>query len=297
MLGHIEKIRETTIAGRGSEARWLKIDQDFAKPLRDLGIVCACMASLKAPYLLLRGDNEPRHHDWLFVLQGVIDLQTSEGNFVLHRGDVVIIPSWVDRKLELRKGSPLFQQIYFYVWGDALSPMLKTSRVSIHRAHDMQGIKSAMQGFILESTSPRIASQRAALSYAELIAVHLLRECDHLSNPRKSEQQQRFVSLWQNIDNHIDQNWTVSSLAKLFGTSSSHFFRLTEEHYGHSPMQHLTLLRIERAKDMLSRTSMTLSDIAEKLGYSSAYSLSEVFRRHTKMRPGKYRSSRSVNLT
>jgi AraC-like DNA-binding protein len=66
---------------------------------------------------------------------------------------------------------------------------------------------------------------------------------------------------------------------------------------GVSPMQALSLLRLERAASMLERSSQTLARIAEQLGYSSQFHFSRRFKQLYGVAPSRYREEFRRGLT
>jgi AraC-like DNA-binding protein len=71
-------------------------------------------------------------------------------------------------------------------------------------------------------------------------------------------------------------------------TFSGAFVRST----GQSPYQYYLSVRIERAKAMLSETTMTISEIAAELGFADQAHLTSVFCRHVGAPPARYRRER-----
>jgi AraC-like DNA-binding protein len=54
---------------------------------------------------------------------------------------------------------------------------------------------------------------------------------------------------------------------------------LCQKNFNHSPMEHLTWLRMKRAAFLLERTSQKIAAIAEEVGYQNAFAFSTAFRR------------------
>ena len=55
--------------------------------------------------------------------------------------------------------------------------------------------------------------------------------------------------------------------------------------------EYITMLRMEKSKEMLWNTDRSITDIAMTMGYSSSQYFSNVFRDYTGMTPGKFRGS------
>jgi transcriptional regulator GlxA family with amidase domain len=88
--------------------------------------------------------------------------------------------------------------------------------------------------------------------------------------------------------------WTVDELAKTAALSRSAFFERFSRAVGLPPMEYLLSWRMAVAKDLLRRNDVTLADVAERVGYSSASTFSTAFSRHVGQAPGRYARERQA---
>jgi len=91
---------------------------------------------------------------------------------------------------------------------------------------------------------------------------------------------------------HLDQPLSLRDLAAVVNLSPWHFARAFRESHGLPPHRCLTLLRLEKARDLLSQSRKSVTEIANTVGYSSQH-LARHFRRHMGCSPSAYR--RNVN--
>ena len=84
----------------------------------------------------------------------------------------------------------------------------------------------------------------------------------------------------------------IGEAARYAELSQSMLNRLFRRHLGRTGIEFLQQLRIDRMKNLLDSTELSLSEIAAQTGYSSPVSLSLAFRRATGMQPGAYRELR-----
>ena len=84
----------------------------------------------------------------------------------------------------------------------------------------------------------------------------------------------------------------IGEAARYAGLSQSMLNRLFRRYLGRTAAGFLQQLRIDRMKNLLDSTGLSLSEIAAQTGYSSPVSLSLAFRRATGMQPGAYRELR-----
>jgi transcriptional regulator GlxA family with amidase domain len=87
----------------------------------------------------------------------------------------------------------------------------------------------------------------------------------------------------------LGQEMTPETIAQAAGLSSSHFSRLFRKWTGHSPMEHLTWLRIQRAKELLGDVHLSVKEVAVRCGFEDQYYFSRVFTRVDGLPPSHYR--------
>jgi AraC family transcriptional regulator len=97
--------------------------------------------------------------------------------------------------------------------------------------------------------------------------------------------------LGQYIDDHLAEEISLSSLARLVQLSPYHFSRAFKQSFGLPPHRYLTNRRIERAKSLLEQRKMSVTEISFEVGFSEAAAFSAAFRKLTGETPTAYRRS------
>ncbi|MBS1660496.1 MAG: helix-turn-helix transcriptional regulator [Bacteroidetes bacterium] len=72
--------------------------------------------------------------------------------------------------------------------------------------------------------------------------------------------------------------------------SKYHFLRLFRQTYGLSPHQYLQNLRLEKARTMLTTSSIPITDLSDLLGFANSQSFSRLFLQRTGHSPSHYRA-------
>ena len=99
---------------------------------------------------------------------------------------------------------------------------------------------------------------------------------------------ERLAMALKQIHAHIDRRWTVEELAKAAALSRSTFSERFTRTVGMAPMEYLLTWRMEVAKDLLRRDALTVTEVAERIGYGSTSTFSVAFRRHVGEPPSRY---------
>jgi AraC-like DNA-binding protein len=95
------------------------------------------------------------------------------------------------------------------------------------------------------------------------------------------------------LTNHLSEEISVNDMARKAGMSVSRFHERFLEELGLTPSEYISWARVLRAKELLSETSSTVSNIGLDLGFSSSQYFATVFKKFVGMSPLKYRAARS----
>jgi AraC-like DNA-binding protein len=80
------------------------------------------------------------------------------------------------------------------------------------------------------------------------------------------------------IDREYARPLEVATLARAAHASTAHFARSFKRAFGETPHQYLLRRRIERAKELLRGTDLSVTEISLDVGFQSLGSFSTVFR-------------------
>ena len=87
----------------------------------------------------------------------------------------------------------------------------------------------------------------------------------------------------------LSEDISLDELAAEVRLSPFHFARMFKQSVGVPPRVYLTRLRMEKACELLERTDLPVTEIAQEVGYSSNQVLARVFVKHQGMSPSDYR--------
>jgi len=88
---------------------------------------------------------------------------------------------------------------------------------------------------------------------------------------------------------HTTENVDLARLAASFHLSYNRFRHLFRRQTGLAPRQYHLQLRINRAKELLRTTSLTVKQVATALGFRDPYHFSKIFKKHTNVSPRQWR--------
>ncbi len=93
-------------------------------------------------------------------------------------------------------------------------------------------------------------------------------------------------------------SWTVTQLARAANLSRSAFFQRFSRAVGVAPMEYLLSWRMALARKLLRHGALSIAEVAERVGYSSASTFTVAFSRLVGMPPARYgRSNETLSAT
>jgi len=135
--------------------------------------------------------------------------------------------------------------------------------------------------------------------YFEALGVVLVHELARLDSglDRVGPQVRGGLAAWQQrvvaayIEEHLAEQIPLANLAQLARLSPYHFCRAFKQSFGVPPHRYHTKQRIERAKVLLQKRPLSVTEIGLTLGFSETSSFTAAFRKATGLTPSSYHRS------
>ena len=111
----------------------------------------------------------------------------------------------------------------------------------------------------------------------------------------KVERKKLLLKIEKYLRDNYDQPISTKQLGETFGLVPSYLSKLYRNHYGLSPKDFVTQLRIQRAKTLIRESDeFFVRDVAALVGYDDPLHFSKLFRKATGYSPSEYRHSLEV---
>ncbi|GEP91788.1 AraC family transcriptional regulator [Chitinophaga terrae (ex Kim and Jung 2007)] len=141
-------------------------------------------------------------------------------------------------------------------------------------------------------------TQEIILSQIELLLKYSNRFYERQFITRKNHNNQLLAKFERLLDEYFDNNTatqpellTVQRIAELMNLSPNYLSDLLRMHTGQNTQQHIHEKLIEKAKEKLSTTNLSVSEIAYALGFEHAQSFSTLFKKKTSLSPLQFRQA------
>jgi AraC-like DNA-binding protein len=135
------------------------------------------------------------------------------------------------------------------------------------------------------------AAEARALLVAEML-VNLGRRChqpqDRRLSPHQAELLERFRDLRLRVHEELHRRWTVDDMASQVHLSGSRFATLFTAFFDVSPTEDLIRARIDKARWLLTNTSLAVKQVAAQSGFPNLHYFSRLFHRRVGCAPRDY---------
>lgn len=175
-----------------------------------------------------------------------------------------------------------------------ISSFTRLSKLICKRRHPDQ-VLSNLGTALISLFEPRTPVMPALLKPMALaICAHLLHDyCDKTmrngASPSSLSVKQEKAAKEYMIEN-LGRELNVADIASVAGLSPNHFTQEFRKATGITPHQWLMKIRIDRARDLLSATALSLREIAAECGFTDQSHFTKVFARETGATPAAWRA-------
>jgi AraC-like DNA-binding protein len=182
--------------------------------------------------------------------------------------------------------------------GEEVHPLLSLLPPLVHlpsaHGHAPDWLDATIRLLVAETRTPRAGTETIVARLTDVVFVQLLRawverlptgEGGWLGAMRDPQ----IGAALGLIHREPQRPWTVAALAAAVGSSRSPFAARFSSLVGEPPLAYLTRWRMQSATAMLSDGGLTVSEIAERVGYDSVPAFSKAFKRRLGSNPSSWR--------
>lgn len=223
-------------------------------------------------------------------------LQIGNYLYTLNKYQFCIIPHGEQHCIRyIRSASHTASMLWISITGDIIragyTMYSKTKRSKIYGA-DLQLPGGFLINSILEEQRMgRAGSQEAVLSYIKTFLSLLLQKLTFEADAGGHGWAENVVNeLQEYIREHLLEPIRLQDLSNHVSLTPSYVCKLFKQVTGDTITYYTHKLKIDKAIEYLSESNMSLSEIAEVLGFYDQFHFSKVFKVHVGVPPSKYRS-------
>ena len=230
-------------------------------------------------------------HQLIYILEGRLEIKSTLYNGIIHTGNMVVLPSGTEPISFI----PITEPISAYC--------IRFTSASVSRSAGSWSIIDA-----LPSISGIVRVQSIPVTRHKFEQIHRLwKESLSFTNPLhiawlelwesiRSEmilEEPNLESKLQHIVNHMDlhyeEEFQVEDMARHSGVTPTIFFKRFKVSTSQSPLQYITRIRIEQARNLLVEGEAPIREVAHTVGYSDVYYFRRIFKKVIGIPPYRYR--------
>ena len=154
-------------------------------------------------------------------------------------------------------------------------------------------ISGCLRNILREMEQKNPGYEDVCQAYMEILIIRLMRSTA-LAVPSESQTvstNRQCAAVRRYIDLHFKEPLTLEQLAEVGHMNKFYLSHAFKKEYGLSPINYMITRRIDESKYLLAETDLSMSQIAQLLGFSSLSYFSQVFHRTQDISPKEYRQS------
>jgi len=154
-------------------------------------------------------------------------------------------------------------------------------------------ISSCLRNILREMEQKNPGYEDVCQAYMEILIIRMMRNTALAVpvEPQVFSGNRQCAAVKRYIDLHFKESLTLQQLAEEVHMNKYYLSHAFKREYGASPINYMITRRIEESKYLLAETDLSMSQIAQLLGFSSLSYFSQVFRRTQSVSPIEYRQS------
>ncbi len=240
-------------------------------------------------------------HQLIFVLEGHLRVVIGGTHYRVERPSVILISHLEPHAISVE--SPTYRRVCIDLVPDAIEREIKSDRLISILSNRPEGFCHVVN---IEPLLPRlvpllmelsdqfnsgereIADGAAGLFKSLLI---MLYRCTPEAFPFENNSVSAIIrSIKQSIESDLTDDRTLEELAEQFHISRYYLAHCYKQTTGYSIKNYRMLCRIAAARELLTSTSLSVSDICERIGFSNMSNFSRYFKKETGLSPLRYRA-------
>lgn len=178
---------------------------------------------------------------------------------------------------ELADGDPTYARFAFFELATAIDGVLPDST----RTEDRIERRARLFKAVHESERTEELQARVA----DMIA-GTVRDLHRVKSEHHEELVRRSIDY---LEKHLGESVSVDDVAEAVFISGRYLNQIFKTHTGNTVFEHLSLMRVHRAEELLHDPSLQIQEVAARVGYENVQSFTRLFKRHHGMTPVEYR--------
>lgn len=233
------------------------------------------------------------HTELFFIVSGRGEFLIQDRVFPVDANDLIIINPNVLHTENSSDAHPMEYIVLGISGVELLTDERSNGQFCILDQFESAQITPCLRNVLREMEQKDAGYKDVCQAYMEILMILLMRSISitpQMKPPAVSGNRQ-CAAVKRHIDLHFKEPLTLEQLSKEAHMNKYYLSHAFKREYGVSPINYLISRRIEESKYLLAETDLSMSQIAQILGFSSLSYFSQVFRKTQAISPMEFRKS------
>lgn len=248
--------------------------------------------SIKGFYSAIRFDwNEQfifsgeSHDFWeaVFVESGEVEVTEDENVYILGAGNIILHAPLEFHRIKSSGGSSPKGFIFSFLASGELPEAIKGGVFTLDPSQMVKfaRLSDKIYEFVHGDASPLLGTETGALLTEFIIRLSYKPTISGGSMSQSATEYRRIVSF---MSEHIEENLTLSDIARENNVSVSYIKLLFSTYAGISPKSYFNQMRLRSAAELLS-LGLSVTEVSDRMNFSSPNYFSAFYKKHTGISP------------
>ena len=231
------------------------------------------------------------HTELFYIVGGKGQFLIEDEGFPVNANNLVIINPNVIHTEDSLNAQPL-EYIVLGIDGIELATSENSNgRFCILDHFESAEISGCLRNILREMEQKSTGYEDVCQAFMEILVIRLMRNTtlSVSSQPQTTANNRQCAAVRRYIEMHFKEPLTLEQLAEEAHMNKYYLSHAFKREYGVSPINYMISKRIEESKYLLAETDLSMSQIAQLLGFSSLSYFSQVFHRTQSISPKEYR--------
>ena len=244
------------------------------------------------------------YYEFYFFLEGAVQMQIGDTVYPIRYGDIMLLPPGISHRPIIKYEEQPYRRFVFWISKEYCNQLLQSSPdyayimqyVEIEKKYifhtdqlAFHSIQSKLMRLLEEMRSKKFGRDAQIAVCINDLVLSINRLAYEQNTPKQKHHEYRlYEQLTEYIEEHMDEDLSLETLAKLFFVSKYHIAHVFKDNIGISIHQYITKKRLSLCKDAISG-KMNITDAYHKFGFGDYSSFYRAFKKEFGISPKDYR--------
>lgn len=240
-------------------------------------------------------DYIPGFNKLYFIHEGEGWLRINGTDYYPQPGEMFLMPAGVLQSFGCISNRPFIKNWCHFTATVGSTNLFDLVETSVYiRVEDRDWLNGRFESLISNYSGCDLTSMlKAKAALFEIIAFYIEHAASETVSIHDSVETEKLNDVLDYMESHLTEDIAVETLARIACLHPNYFIRFFKKYTGSAPIQYLNKIRLEKAKNLLTATTMPIKEIASTTGFHDLFYFSKTIKAHTGFSPSEFRKLQS----